>query len=475
MVDAAEAATARAADAGAMAQGADDDPSRRVNLRELGLSALEKFSGSKTSLPAKTFLIRFEHVASVKNWSDSQKAQLVQACCSGPAKNWVDIAQQLTQPWVFSYAMFKVKFLRRWHVKPTFAEKAAAREQLKQRATEDPRDFFDRCILVETLLDDGERENETLTYRQARENSALINFVCGCDKQVKRRIVLERAKTMEQVEDAIALAVEEDRVRIGDKNLNRLTRGYDVGMVQWGGVEDTGEDGGGEQEIDGVRICAAGTSQRRQQGARRRAGGRRGGGAGGTANSRRSLQIRYLAEQRCFGCGDQGHFRAECPHSRGQSGFGAVGTPRPSPFGGPPPRGGRPGRGRGRGGATRPPRMAALQTWGNGQPRDLPWQPQPSEEWNLAPEDEDDWDVHPEGQMYPVEAYMTAPPGKYRQTPQHRTMTPQWPPPTVQAPFPTRPRVELGPGNPPPKVAVGAATQSQEDAAKMYQLFPALE
>ena len=132
---------------------ANPDPQQQGKL-PLPIFSAEGISASAISMDAEQFLTRFEDWATVCGYTDGRKAKALGYALTKAAATWYQQScrrgKVSMDDWTAVETAFKDRFVK--VISPKFI--AAEIAKLSQRHKESVADYFDRCVLAQTLLDE---------------------------------------------------------------------------------------------------------------------------------------------------------------------------------------------------------------------------------------------------------------------------------------------------------------------------------
>lgn len=277
---------------------ANPDPQQQQGKLPLPIFSAEGVSASAISMDAEQFLTRFEDWATVCGYTDGRKAKALGYALTKAAATWYQQScrrgKVAMDDWTAVETAFKERFVKA--ISPRFI--AAEIAKLGQRHKESVADYFDRCVLAQTLLD------EQWVIAAGANNRA------------------DRLEVTDQVHQAMVLHhfLRHLRPEIGDKlafcqNLNSL----DDHVKAAERIEKAGMD----KAFNAVAAANVSTVD---------AGIAAVNAASPQKKKKRPPPPGYV----CRLCGVKGHFINECPKSDKQLRKGGVGGGRQPEL--PPPR-----------------------------------------------------------------------------------------------------------------------------------------
>ena len=310
--------------------------SKNVNLRNLGITEGPKFSGDGRNLSARKFLMKIADLKRLNKWTSLDTSIVVQMSMTpeSPAKRWIETLQLQSHPALERWDSprdgddsLRKQFVARWHVGPSYAERAALYDSLKfgpQHA--DLLSFFDECTSASYIIDsslDQDEDEKIYSRREIREREANTCFVLGSPPHIREELARNNAKTTQEIKTVVGTIIAMQRAKKGT-SLHSAPKIFEVAQV--------------DEHPNDLNVEAVTTRSRSRGNARRGMPNRgRGGINRGPSNRFSNQQKRNeaLANGTCFNCFQVGHFKAECPKLKGSRGNFPNGN-RPS---GGPPRG----------------------------------------------------------------------------------------------------------------------------------------
>lgn len=268
----------------------------RLNLRDLGVDSLPKFTGDPTILHPQLFLVRVEQQMKLRSLSGPETAQVAALLCKdqSEAGNWVNSLVQQDSPALGDYTLFKKAFKERFKGLATIPQKALLRQSLQQKPSETVLAFLDCCTNASYILYDRDTESdrEKLEIEASRKDSVNLNFILGVLPHIRAKIVGSGANTTEEIKTAAVNAEEEFKAK--ERAKSGTFKGLELAAVE--------DDRSTEPSMDAIKLALEAIAKDR-----------------GKPNP----------SMRCFYCNAPGHFARECQVKRramanqpgGQRGF----------------------------------------------------------------------------------------------------------------------------------------------------------
>ena len=282
------------------------------------ISIPEFFGDSKKdSLSAKAWCNQVAACQKLSDWNDEKTSQFALLRLRSVAASWCNNQISLDQTAFSTWTKLQKAFLNRFAIRRTLAELAFLKNSLVMVESERVRDFFDRVVSCQIILDedweplpdDASNEQKEVFQKvqlESHTRGVRLNFTAGVSPDIRKLLLVEKIKTNDEL---LELA---ERIESSVRDQKRI-------------FNDT-------KQLE----IAASSAFRGRPAARGHPRGR--GGRGGGSQK---------GESRCFLCSSLEHWADKCPN-RGRPQFR--------------PRGRGRGQMRGRGGYGQTSKTASVET-----------------------------------------------------------------------------------------------------------------
>ena len=266
-------------------------------------------------------------LSEANGWSESRTASKVKARLLGPAANFVRVLKDVGKPlkqWNTTKTAesdrqetLRYRLLERFGKPITPVELCNMTRDLKKTESETVQDFYYRALRVvqkKQVRLNPEIATGTDDFEKNCENDHFILFVNGLPTEMRERVLGVQAPPERSIE-CLAACVNIERQLKEEEALRRR-----IGVL----ALETRSEREKKEEMASVQRPYA-RSEKPQSGPNANTGASRGGGRGGRRRNNRGGRNRFQAEGswyrqmmgqlkgRCFECGSEGHFRADCP------------------------------------------------------------------------------------------------------------------------------------------------------------------
>ena len=235
---------------------------------------------AKDILSPKAWIKQVNSCMKLSGWDEAKTSAYAQLSLRSRAANWANACLEMDPECFDTWTKLQEQFLKRFYVKKTLAELSFLKANLVQAEKETVRDFFDRCVSTQLLLDEawGElpatsTEDEKKAYAAAKKESHTksveLNFITGVHEFIRSKLLIEQCKTTEEILDLA------QRIEASKRDQQKIYT--DTSKLEINAIRDVGGRGRNTN----------------------RGGGR---GGRGTTSNRGS----------CFRCGDPSHYADRC-------------------------------------------------------------------------------------------------------------------------------------------------------------------
>ena len=264
--------------------------------------SLPSYDGSGGVFAAQHFLQRFAAYARVGNLDNGQKVEALRFAVKGAAEIWFMNIMIMKPNIMNNWEQLQAAFETRFKTVLTAGERAMSVENCRQKPNEDVARFYDRCEMVQNVLEmdiaEADKTGANQPMFEANHNRALMDlFLKGLTEKNDLRNLVSTASGCVTLEQFLEAA----------KRIERSTRKVDIATVEEEEMDTTVDQ---EYEVNAIR-----------------------GGWRGRPGRGRGLppdRAEWLKRQTCWICGKTGHISRTCfqQRQRGRAGARGVGRGR---------------------------------------------------------------------------------------------------------------------------------------------------
>ena len=240
----------------------------------------------KDTLTARAWCNQVVACQKLSEWAEDKTAQFALLRLRSVAASWANNQLSLDADAFSTWTKLQKGFFRRFAIRRTLAELAFLKNSLVMSELERVRDFFDRVVSCQIILDedwedldDDATDEQKRIFKKAKEESQIrgvrLNFTSGVHEDIRKMLLIEKVKSNEEL---LELA---ERIESSVRDQKRI-------------FNDTKH----------LEVAAATTSRGRNA--------NRGRGRGGRSSSFQK------GDSKCFLCSSLEHWADRCPN-RGQS------------------------------------------------------------------------------------------------------------------------------------------------------------
>ena len=160
----------------------------------------------KDTLSSRAYINQVEACQKLSNWTDEQTASFTLLRFRNNCASWANNQISLDPTAFSTWPKLKKAFSDRFTIKRTLAELAFLKNSLVMTENESVRDFYDRVVSCQLILDEDWEElradadaAEKTAYERAKKEAhnrgVRLNFTTGVTEEIRKLLVIEKLTT----------------------------------------------------------------------------------------------------------------------------------------------------------------------------------------------------------------------------------------------------------------------------------------